>query len=393
MPCAVGREVRQLPARTDEPNARAESRRILRAEHLFKRYDDVVAVDDLSFDVHEAEFFTLLGPSGCGKSTTLLLLAGLERPDSGRVFLEGEDITDKLTEQRGMGVVFQSYALFPHMSVMRNVGYPLRMRGIGGQEGRARVLEALDRVRLRDAEERLPGQLSGGQKQRVALARAMVFEPKVLLMDEPLAALDRRLREALQFELKQLCTDLGTTVVYVTHDQEEALVLSDRIGVVDRGRFQQVGTPGEVYDSPGSEFVARFLGESNFLRVDIAERDGQSAILRPYERESDALRGILRVAVGRDALIAIRPERLRLSAFSDIETGRESLPGVFVTSRFLGDHLRAEVKVLDSEKNWIVQVPIAEASQLDQLEPAAEVWVSWDLEDAQVLPLDSTAQD
>jgi putative spermidine/putrescine transport system ATP-binding protein len=243
---------------------------------LRKAYGDVVALEHLDLEVRSGEFFTLLGPSGSGKTTTLRLIAGFERPDAGTVLLDGADVTREAPYDRAVNTVFQDYALFPHMSIAENVGYGLKVRGVGKEERRRQVQDALEMVRLPDVGKRRPVQLSGGQRQRVALARALVNRPPVLLLDEPLGALDLKLRQEMQIELKRIQGELGNTFVYVTHDQEEALGMSDRIGVFSQGRLEQIGTPGEVYEHPATEFVAGFVGVSNVL-----ERDGRRVTVRP----------------------------------------------------------------------------------------------------------------
>jgi putative spermidine/putrescine transport system ATP-binding protein len=236
----------------------------------------VLAVDRVTLDIAAGEFFSLLGPSGCGKTTSLRMIAGFERPDAGRVHVAGRDITDLPVHRRDMGMVFQSYALFPHRTVAENVAFGLRMREVPRPEIERRVKAALAQVALTGMEERKPGQLSGGQQQRVALARALVVEPPVLLCDEPLGALDRKLRQQMQFELKELQKRLGVTLVFVTHDQEEALAMSDRIAVMNHGRVEQVGAPTEIYERPRTRFVADFIGEINIL-----EEAGRACALRP----------------------------------------------------------------------------------------------------------------
>ena len=236
----------------------------------------VIAVDAVTLDIAAGEFFSLLGPSGCGKTTSLRMIAGFELPDSGRIHVAGRDITDLPVHKRDMGMVFQSYALFPHRTVAENVAFGLRMRAIPRPEIERRVAAALAQVALTGLEERRPGQLSGGQQQRVALARALVVEPPVLLCDEPLGALDRKLRQQMQFELKELQKRLGVTLVFVTHDQEEALAMSDRIAVMNKGRVEQVGAPTEIYERPRTRFVADFIGEINIL-----EEAGKARALRP----------------------------------------------------------------------------------------------------------------
>jgi putative spermidine/putrescine transport system ATP-binding protein len=241
-----------------------------------KRYGDVVAVESLDLEVKRGEFFTLLGPSGSGKTTTLRMIAGFEEPDSGRVELAGRNVTGEPPYDRSVNTVFQDYALFPHMSVGENIEYGLRVKGVGKDERRRRASEALETVRLGGYEQRKPNQLSGGQQQRVALARAIVNEPRVLLLDEPLGALDLKLREQMQVELNSIQTELGITFIYVTHDQEEALTMSDRIAVFNQGHVEQIGPPTEIYERPDNAFVAGFVGVSNLL-----ERDGRRFTVRP----------------------------------------------------------------------------------------------------------------
>jgi putative spermidine/putrescine transport system ATP-binding protein len=248
----------------------------VRLSGLRKTYGDVVALDRVDLDVNQGEFFTLLGPSGSGKTTTLRLIAGFEQPDAGSVALDGADVTARPPYERDVNTVFQDYALFPHMSVAENVAYGLRVRGIKRAQRASRAQEALAMVRLPDVGERRPIQLSGGQRQRVALARALVNRPRVLLLDEPLGALDLKLRQEMQLELKRLNSELEMTFIYVTHDQDEALGMSDRIGVFSQGRLEQVGTPAEVYERPANEFVAGFVGDSNVI-----ERDGRRITIRP----------------------------------------------------------------------------------------------------------------
>jgi len=249
----------------------------IRLEGVSKRYGTVAAADNVDLSVTQGEFVTILGPSGSGKTTLLSLIAGLNKPTSGRIFIGGRDVTDAPAQERNIGLVFQSYALFPHMTVLENVMFPLGVRKITGDVARKQSLEALKLVRLEGLQDRRPSQLSGGQQQRVALARAVVFKPDILLLDEPLGALDRKLREELQVELKQLQRTLGVTTLLVTHDQEEALSLSDRIMVLNHGRTQQVAAPTEAYLKPANRFVAEFLGIANFIGID----GGRTGLVRP----------------------------------------------------------------------------------------------------------------
>ncbi len=248
----------------------------MRLVGLRKTYGDVVAVDSVDLEIAAGEFFTMLGPSGSGKTTTLRMIAGFEAPDSGRVELGGNDVTGLPAYDRPVNTVFQDYALFPHMSVAANVEYGLRVSGVDSDERRSRRTEALEMVRLADYGERKPSELSGGQRQRVALARAIINRPRLLLLDEPLGALDLKLREQMQVELKQIQTDVGITFIYVTHDQEEALTMSDRLAVFNEGRIEQVGPPWEVYEHPQNPFVSGFVGVSNVL-----ERNGRRFTVRP----------------------------------------------------------------------------------------------------------------
>src|SRR3954449_323573 len=276
-----------------EPLAAAPA---VRLSGIRRVYGDVVAVAGIDLDIGAGEFFTMLGPSGSGKTTTLRVIAGFERPDSGRVELQGVDVTRVAPAQRAVNTVFQDYALFPHMTVAENVEYGLRVKGMGRRDRRTRALDVLERVRLPGLGDRKPVQLSGGQRQRVALARAIVNGPPVLLLDEPLGALDLKLRQEMQIFLKALQRDLGITFVYVTHDQEEALTMSDRLAVFNEGQIEQVGSPADVYEHPQTEFVAGFVGVSN-----IVERDGRRITIRPEKirmtEEGSGEPGVIREVV------------------------------------------------------------------------------------------------
>ncbi|MFM8617514.1 MAG: ABC transporter ATP-binding protein [Opitutaceae bacterium] len=280
---------------------------------ITKRFGAFEAVSDVSLEIKAGEFLTLLGPSGCGKTTLLRLIAGFEQPTAGSVWLEDAEVTHLPPYRRPVNQVFQSYALFPHLDVAGNVGFGLRMQGVAAPEARRRVEEAIALVSLAGLESRRPHQLSGGQRQRVALARALVCRPQVLLLDEPLSALDAKLRVQMQLELKRLQRQLGLTFVFVTHDQEEALTMSDRIAVVNRGRIEQLGTPHEVYHRPATAFAASFVGETNLLSAEPVESDGAALRVR--------LEGGLEISVPADrwpdgggrALILIRPEKVHVS--------------------------------------------------------------------------------
>jgi putative spermidine/putrescine transport system ATP-binding protein len=273
----------QAQAEREEERARTSDAPDVRLVALRKAYGDVLAVDDVNLEIGQGEFFTLLGPSGSGKTTTLRMIAGFERPDSGSIELAGIDVSSTPPYLRDVNTVFQDYALFPHMTVLDNVAYGLRVKGIARAERARKAEEALGLVRLEGYGDRKPIQLSGGQRQRVALARAIVNSPRVLLLDEPLGALDLKLREQMQVELKSIQATLGMTFLYVTHDQEEALTMSDRIAVFNEGRIEQVGSPAEIYEHPATEFVAGFVGVSNLL-----ERDGRRFTVRPEKIEMTA---------------------------------------------------------------------------------------------------------
>jgi spermidine/putrescine transport system ATP-binding protein len=280
----------------------------VRLERVTKRFDDVVAVDDVSLEIERGRFFALLGPSGCGKTTTLRMIGGFEVPTSGVIELGGRDVTDLPPYRRDVNTVFQSYALFPHLSVFENVAFGLRRRGAKGEEVDRRVLEAMDLVGVTVMAKRKPRQLSGGQQQRVALARALVNRPQVLLLDEPLGALDLKLRKQLQLELKRIQHEVGITFIHVTHDQEEAMTMADSIAVMDDGHIEQLGSPAELYEHPRTAFVAGFLGVSNLLDGTVAGPDAvrldTGALLRVPERTLAGHSG--RVALG------VRPEKLRV---------------------------------------------------------------------------------
>ncbi|MEV7431401.1 ABC transporter ATP-binding protein [Nocardioides sp. NPDC092400] len=293
---------------------------------LRKHFGDVAAVDGVDLDIADGEFFSMLGPSGSGKTTVLRLVAGFEQASEGTVLLGGVDVTRAAPFERDVHTVFQDYALFPHMSVLDNVAYGLRVRGLGKKDRRQRAQQALDTVRLGHLGGRRPTQLSGGQRQRVALARAIVLEPRVLLLDEPLGALDLKLREQMQVELKQLQRDLGITFVFVTHDQEEALTLSDRIAVFDAGRIQQLGTPRDIYEHPTSAYVAGFVGTTNLLTAEVS-----------------------RQLLGVDGEHAIRPERLRLTPAGSEPpaSGEVALGAVVVETIYLGSANRVHLRTHD----------------------------------------------
>lgn len=311
-----------------------------------RRYGAFVAVRDVSLRVERGQFLTLLGPSGSGKTTILMAVAGFVPPSEGYILLDGVDITAVPPERRDFGMVFQGYALFPHMTVAENVAFPLRVRGLGRAERDAKVRAALDLVQLSAFADRRPAQLSGGQQQRVALARALVFDPALLLLDEPLSALDKKLRAELQEELKALHRRVGRTFVNVTHDQEEALSLSDRVAILDHGRLVQSGAPSELYERPRTRFVADFLGKSNFLRGTVVEaRCGAASIAAGGTRLTQVLPGGLRAERGASILLSLRPEKIALLA-SD-ELADTAVEGEISKWSYLGAGFSLDVRTRD----------------------------------------------
>ncbi|MDR7521722.1 MAG: ABC transporter ATP-binding protein [Armatimonadota bacterium] len=319
-----------------------------------KRFGSVEAVRDVSLQISRGEFFTLLGPSGCGKSTTLNMIAGFVDPTDGLVFLRGECVNYRPPFERNTAMVFQNYALFPHMTVWDNVAFGLRMRRVSAGELRRRVDEALEKVRLAGFESRFPRQLSGGQQQRVALARAIVTRPAVLLLDEPLSNLDLKLREAMRLELKALQRELGVTTLYVTHDQSEALVMSDRIAVMNHGRIEQLGTAVDIYERPATPFVASFIGTTNFLRVRAVEMwtDGRASVVTAGGLALEATVGSS--AEGDRLMVAIRPEKIQLLSPALTDEGFHR--GVVVHAIYLGSMVRYIVALDGGEEIAVDQV-------------------------------------
>jgi spermidine/putrescine transport system ATP-binding protein len=349
---------------------------------LVKRFADVTAVAGINLDMPPGEFFSLLGPSGCGKTTTLRLIAGFERPDEGQILLDSVDMVQTPPHKRNVNTVFQNYALFPHLSVADNVGFGLRYKDVSKQEAKKLVSDALELVRLQGLERRRPSQLSGGQQQRVALARALVLNPSVLLLDEPLGALDAKLRKALQIELKALQEEVGITFIYVTHDQEEALTMSDRLAVMSNGRVEQIGTPSEVYEEPSTAYVADFLGVSNLMDADAEGTDGDGRCriqLGDFELvaaggDTDA-RG--------DVKVVIRPERIRLEDSGT--TGENRIPGMVERVVYVGSIMQVIVHLASGPtlQAWVQNqgdgVPFAQGHPLTVHLPADALRVLVDL--------------
>ncbi|MCC7045948.1 MAG: ABC transporter ATP-binding protein [Alphaproteobacteria bacterium] len=370
-----------LPSNVNYPSV-ASPEPLVRFINVQKTYDgEILVVRDLNLSVRCGEFLTLLGPSGSGKTTTLLMLAGFEYPTAGRIELDGRSLEREPPYRRDIGMVFQDYALFPHMSVVENVGFPLSVRRRPKQEIRNAVQDALAMVKLDGFEDRRPNQLSGGQQQRVALARALVFRPRLVLMDEPLGALDKQLREQMQLEIKRIQRQLGVTMVYVTHDQAEALVMSDRIAVFAKGSIRQLDTPAELYEHPRSAFVAQFLGENNQLTGRIVgfqgglanvELDGGICVLAlPVGAES----------AGEQTLLSLRPERISLGA---VEGSCENRFNARVSELvYLGDHLRVRVSLEPAAIDLIAKLPLVRRHM--SLEVGMSVDVGWAAEDCRVL--------
>jgi putative spermidine/putrescine transport system ATP-binding protein len=340
----------------------------LRLDRLSKSYGPVRAVDDVSLDIPRGEFLTLLGPSGSGKTTLLMMIAGFTQPSAGEIVVYGRSVTAVPPERRNFGMVFQGYALFPHMTVQQNVAYPLRVRGMARETAAARVRAALAQVRLTGLEQRRPRELSGGQQQRVAIARALVFGPDILLLDEPLGALDRQLRAEVQMELKALHADLGTTFVYVTHDQDEALSMSDRVAIVNGGRLEQVDTPQALYERPATRFAAQFLGRSNCFRARVLDCDGGATRLEAGGRTL-LHRGQAQAA---QALLAIRPEKVALSRTEPEAANR--VPGRVAALAYLGATMQATV---ETEALGTMVATLLAWSAPPGMAQDDPVWLSW----------------
>lgn len=311
---------------------------------------EVIAVNDVSLEIRDGEFFSLLGPSGCGKTTTLRIIAGFELPTSGEVYIHGKEMGQVPAFQRPVNTVFQQYALFPHMTIGENVGFGLEMKGVSKAERERRVAAALELVRLPGMEKRKPSQLSGGQQQRVALARALINQPEVLLLDEPLGALDLKLRKEMQLELKTLQREVGITFIYVTHDQEEALTMSDRIAVMNRGVVLQVGEPEAIYEKPQNKFVADFIGDTNFIEGTVTGQAGETVEIGVPGSGVVRLQSSRTFSKGQAVSLAIRPEKLRLN--SPIDNGN-NLQGVAEEIIYIGTDTQYSVRFPGGQRVWI----------------------------------------
>ncbi len=354
---------------------------LVRFESVQKSYDgEILVVKDLNLDVARGEFLTMLGPSGSGKTTVLMMLAGFEPATHGEIFLDGQPINNVAPHKRGIGMVFQNYALFPHMTVFENLAFPLQVRHMAKAEIEAKVQRALDMVRLGAFGKRRPGQLSGGQQQRVAVARALVFEPTLVLMDEPLGALDKNLREEMQYEIKHIHEDLGVTMVYVTHDQSEALTMSNRIAVFEDGIIQQLASPDELYERPENAFVAGFIGENNRFNGKVLSLNGTTCEVEVEGGQTVRALSVNVAGEGQPTTLSLRPERVVVNPaegqfVNTVEARVEELI-------YLGDHIRVRASVCGND-DFIIKVP--NASGHAALDPGVTMNIGWSAEDCRAL--------
>ncbi|MEE8352731.1 MAG: ABC transporter ATP-binding protein [Rhodospirillales bacterium] len=353
----------------------------VRFENVQKSYDgETLVVKDLNLEIARGEFLTMLGPSGSGKTTTLMMVAGFEPATHGDIFLNDQPINNVPPHKRGIGMVFQNYALFPHMTVAENLAFPLKVRKIPESDIEAKVTRALEMVELPAFGHRRPAQLSGGQQQRVAVARALVFDPELILMDEPLGALDKQLREQMQYEIKHIHENLGVTVIYVTHDQGEALTMADRIAVFNDGVVQQLATPDELYEKPANSFVAQFIGENNRLSGTVKEIDGGLCLVELDGGGDISTKKVNVDGVGARASLSIRPERIELAPDDGVMCN--NVPGRIEELIYLGDHIRVRIS-LSSTDEFIVKV--RNAADRRSLKEGDEILVGWYAEDCRAL--------
>jgi spermidine/putrescine ABC transporter ATP-binding subunit len=356
----------------------------VRIEAVSRSFGATRAVDSVTLEIPAGEFLSILGPSGCGKTTLLRMLAGLDYPDSGRILINDRDVTDLPPNRRNTNLVFQRGALFPHKTVAQNVAYPLERARRGREDVREAVAQALAMVRLDDFGDRRPSQLSGGQAQRVALARALVARPAVLLLDEPLSALDLTLRKEMQLELRRLQEDLGTTFVYVTHDQEEALTMSSRIVIMRDGRVEQVGAPRDIYDQPASVFASTFIGESNLLMGEVVSTTDGVAVVAAAGHDL-RVADPRKLANGTAVAVSVRPERITTMQDGAEAQGANVLPGAVIEQVFLGNRIRARVEC--GETTLWVEAP-SSARAAEHLAEGAAARVAWPIEDGRLIVLD-----
>jgi|TARA_B100001059_G_scaffold135149_1_gene135420 putative spermidine/putrescine transport system ATP-binding protein len=349
-------------------------------EQVDKSYDGkVLVVKDLNLDIAEGEFLTLLGPSGSGKTTTLMMLAGFETPTNGEIYLDGSPISSIPPYKRGIGMVFQNYALFPHLSVYENLAFPLKVRKMNNSEIDERIKKTLAMVSLSEFGNRMPAQLSGGQQQRVAVARALVFDPAVVLMDEPLGALDKNLRESMQYELKSIHEKLGVTVVYVTHDQGEALTMSNRIAVFNDGNVQQLSSPSELYESPVNSFVAQFIGENNTFSGTVKEINGNKVAVQTDSGEVIHANPIAVSNVGEKTTVSLRPERVIINPDDNVENQFDCNVQEII---YHGDHTRLRVSLLKNN-DFILKIPNSEKKS--EISTGKSIKLGWSSSDCRAL--------
>ncbi len=358
----------------------ANNKEFVKFAKVDKSYDGkILVVKDLNLDIAEGEFITMLGPSGSGKTTCLMMLAGFETPTNGEIYLDGNPISNIPPHKRGIGMVFQNYALFPHMTVYENLAFPLRVRKIAKDEIDKKVDKALSMVSLAGYESRMPGQLSGGQQQRVAVARALVFDPAVVLMDEPLGALDKNLRESMQYEIKHIHESIGVTVVYVTHDQGEALTMSNRIAVFNDGKVQQLSSPDQLYESPVNSFVAKFIGENNTFKGEVLDVSKDKCKVKLDTGEEIFANPISVNSKGDKTTVSLRPERALINPNEKMDNNHR---GKIEEVIYHGDHTRVRLNLLGNNE-FILKVPNSSAN-LD-IKLGNEINIGWNSADARAL--------
>ena len=362
-----------------------ELKNVIKEFHDNKTNQIVRAIDNVSLAIEDGEFFALLGPSGCGKTTTLRAIAGFEQPSSGEVLIRGKAVQGIPPFHRPVNTVFQDYALFPHMSIMQNVMFGLKMAKVPADEAKKRAKEALELVQLGHTAERKPNQLSGGQRQRIALARALVNRPAVLLLDEPLGALDLKLRKTMQYELKTMQREVGITFIFVTHDQEEALTMADRIAVMSEGKVLQVGRADEIYEAPANRFVADFIGETNFINGTLEAKQGDSGTLKLSDgRRLEAKLKGHQLNIGEKVSIAIRPEKIRLHETSETSNAGNSISGDIAEAYYIGTDTRYRV-TSGSDIDLVVRVQNLNTGYKSMLSPGTKVNLSWNADNATLL--------
>ena len=358
----------------------AKNSEFVKFDKVDKSYDGkVLVVKDLNLDIAEGEFITMLGPSGSGKTTCLMMLAGFETPTNGEIYLDGNPISNIPPHKRGIGMVFQNYALFPHMTVYENLAFPLKVRKFSKDETDKKVEKALSMVSLSGFGSRMPGQLSGGQQQRVAVARALVFDPAVVLMDEPLGALDKNLRESMQYEIKHIHESIGVTVVYVTHDQSEALTMSNRIAVFNDGKVQQLSSPDKLYEEPVNSFVAEFIGENNTFHGEVADISGKKCKIKLNSGDEILANPIRVESKGEKSIVSLRPERAIIDPDDKMDN---KFTGKIEEVIYHGDHTRVRLNLLDNHE-FILKVPNSSARM--DIKLGNQIKIGWNSFDARAL--------